>query len=197
MMKVSKKTAQSDSTKQKLFAGIEKVLKEHGYKGLKVTNVSKAAEVDRKLIYFHFGDFENMLSEFLSNNDFWLSKTDIPETIDRESAIDILEQQFTVLFQNDTLKQLLVWQLSDKSDLVKNFASSKEEIGNKFIERFMSTNRFETDVPPLLALILGGIFYLNIHSTINGSTVCGIDINNKLDRLRVINTIDQLIKNLK
>lgn len=196
-MKVGIKQARSDSTKKKLLSGVEKVLMEKGYMELKIGNVSDAAQVDKKLIYFHFGDFEKMLQEFLSTKDFWLSKTDIPETIDKESAINILEDQFTSLYQDDLLKQLLIWQLGEKSHIMKKFAHDKEEVGSRFIEKFMTTNRFEMDVPPLLALIIGGIFYLNIHSTITGATVCGIDINNNLDRLRVRNTISRLIRNLK
>ena len=44
-----------------------------------------------------------------------------------------------------------------------------------------------------LAMILGGIYYLSIHATSNGSTICGIDINTEEDLKIVRETLDDMV----
>ncbi|MBE8722773.1 TetR/AcrR family transcriptional regulator [Sphingobacterium pedocola] len=193
----NKKTQKSLITKSKLLSAVEKVLTEKGFTELKVLPICEASNVDKKLIYFHFGDLEGLLTEFLRRNDFWLSKLEIPNEMNKEAVKDILTQQFSSIYDSDLLKQLLVWELSEGNETLKKIARDREDIGNKIIDDFIGQQDFKTDVPPLLALIVSGIYYLTIHSSTNGSTFCGIDMNTEADRTRVLNTIKGLIDQIE
>lgn len=193
----NKKTKKSLITKSKLLNAVEKVLTEKGFTELKVLPICEASNVDKKLIYFHFGDLEGLLTEFLRSNDFWLSKTEVQKEMNKETVKDILTQQFSSIYDSDLLKQLLIWELSKGNETLKKNARDREDIENKMIDDFINQQNFKTDIPPLLALIVSGIYYLTIHSSINGSTFCGIDINNEADRTRVLNTITGLIDRIE
>lgn len=193
----NKKTKKSLITKSKLLNAVEKVLTEKGFTELKVLPICEASNVDKKLIYFHFGDLEGLLTEFLRRNDFWLSKMEVPNEMNKETVKEILVQQFSSIHDSDLLKQLLIWELSEGNETLKKIAQDREAVGNKMIDDFMNQQNFKTDVPPLLALIVSGIYYLTIHSSINGSTFCGIDINTEADRIRVLKTITGLIDQIE
>ncbi|GGH09063.1 TetR/AcrR family transcriptional regulator [Sphingobacterium alkalisoli] len=193
----NKKTKKSLITKSKLLGAVEKVLTEKGFTELKVQPICDASNVDKKLIYFHFGDLEGLLTEFLRRNDFWLSKMEVPKEMNKETVKEVLTNQFSSIYESDLLKQLLIWELSEGNETLKKIARDREQIGNQMIADFIKQQDFKTDIPPLLALLVSGIYYLTIHSAINGSTFCGIDINTESDRERVLNTITGLIDQIK
>ena len=51
----------------------------------------------------------------------------------------------------------------------------------------------DVDLRARLALVLGGIYYLSLHSKSNGSLVCGIDINEEEGRARIEDAIRTII----
>jgi len=198
-MSLSKKAQQSEATKQKLLQAVGTILAEEGFTGLKVENISRVAGVDKKLIYFHFGDPNGLYSEFLKSKDFWFTKVydNMPVDFTKEIAQSVLTKQFETIHGNKLLNQLLVWELSDKNELLKEMSQERDEIGTSLINKLVEGGNFKDDVQPLLALLVAGIYYLSIHSTNNGSTFCGIDIKDEKDSKRLINTITTLIDNIK
>ncbi|TJZ62319.1 TetR/AcrR family transcriptional regulator [Sphingobacterium olei] len=196
-MTENKKTKRSLITKSKLLNAVEKVLTDKGFTELKVVPICKAANVDKKLIYFHFGDLNGLQTEFLRRQDFWESKTEISEEMDKETVKHILTNQFASIYENDLLKRLLIWELSEENETLKEIAQERHDNTNKIVDEFVNQQDFSSDVPPLLALVVGGLHYLSIRSSEKGNTFYGIDVNKKSDRNRVVNTMRRLIKHLK
>lgn len=192
--KINKHKINSEITKKKLLDGVESTIRNKGIDKLKITSVSEEAQVDKKLIYFHFGGFNELLEEFLQSKDFWLSNTkEAPTSMNKETVSNILTDLLNNLLQDNLLRELLKWELTDDNEILKKIAREREINGNKMIKSFIEENKFKDDVKPLLALLIAGIYYLSIHSQINGSTFCGIDINNEDDKNRLAQKIASII----
>jgi len=163
-MSLGKKAQQSEATKQKLLKAVGTILAEEGFTGLKVENISRVSGVDKKLIYFHFGDPNGLYTEFLKSEDFWFTKVynDLPTVFNKEIAKAVLTKQFNTIHGNKLLNQLLVWELSDKNDLLREMAQERDEIGGALIDQLVKGGDFKDDVQPLLALLVAGIYYLSI-----------------------------------
>lgn len=198
-MKVNKKTLQSESTKRRLLQAVEDILSNEGFVALKVENISKVSGVDKKLIYFHFGDLKGLYKAFLLSKDFWFSKAyaEIPEKLDQKAVTDVLMNQFAEMKDNKLLTQLLIWELSEKNEILSKLAQDRDEIGNNLLQKIIENEGFKEDVQALIALLIGGIYYLSMHATVNGSLFCGLDINKKEDASRVSDTLERLLKNIK
>ena len=47
---------------------------------------------------------------------------------------------------------------------------------------------------PIAVLLLGGIYYANIHALYNGSTICGMDVKSEEGQADLLNAIKQIIE---
>ncbi|WP_164111778.1 MULTISPECIES: TetR/AcrR family transcriptional regulator [Sphingobacterium] len=198
-MKVNKKTLQSESTKRKLLQAVEDILSNEGFIALKVENISRVSGVDKKLIYFHFGDLKGLFNAFLRSKDFWFSKAyaEIPEKLDKQAVVEVLLNQFAEMKNNKLLTQLLIWELSEKNEVLSALADERDEVGNSLLQKIIEKESFKDDVQPLLALLIGGVYYLSMHATVNGSLFCGLDINKEEDANRVSDTLERILKKIK
>src|SRR5690625_323283 len=64
-----------ERTMGKLIAAVGEVLTEKGYTGLTISNISKCAGVDRKLISLYFGSVNNLIETYIKGKDYWVSAT--------------------------------------------------------------------------------------------------------------------------
>ncbi|MBE8721382.1 TetR/AcrR family transcriptional regulator [Sphingobacterium pedocola] len=196
-MTKNKKTQKSLITKSKLLNAVESVLINKGFTELKANPICEISNVDKKLIYFHFGDLKGLQTEYLLRNDFWQSQREVPEEITKGTVKDMLTDQFTSIYEKDLLKRLLIWELSEENETLKKIAQDRLENTNKMVDKFIDQQDVKMDASPLLALTIGGLYYLSIRSAEKGNTFYGIDINKKSDRKRMVNTITRLIKQIK
>jgi AcrR family transcriptional regulator len=60
-----------ERTRIKLLHSVGFILKKEGFVGLRVTNVAKKADVNRKLVYEYYGTLENLVNEYLNTRDYW------------------------------------------------------------------------------------------------------------------------------
>lgn len=192
-----KQSARAIKTKQKLLDAVGYILETEGFTELKVTKIEAASGVDKKLIYFHFGDFDSLIKEYLRSNDFWLNHTAAPENFDKTEVKGILNDQFDQIYNSDLLKQMIIWELSGNNDVLKGIVMEREEKGNQLIEAVTRANNFKQDATPLFALLVAGIYYLNTHSRAVGTTFCGLNIKNETDRVRVTDCINRLIDEIE
>jgi len=77
---------------------------------------------------------------------------------------------------------------------MKSVSDQREEEGEKVLKM---TDPFfagsDINFRALIALLLGGIYYIVLHGETNKSTVSGIDINLEKDRKAISETIRQVI----
>lgn len=186
----------------RLIATVGKVIRKYGYPGLTLANIGKESGVDRKLVYDYFGSVNNLIETYIKQKDFWRfggqkaieKMVEKPKQIGRDQIYGLLEGQFDTLFKDRSYQRIIHWELGEKRDLLRHIADTREETGERIFEIIESEFKAaEVDIRARLALQIGGIYYLILHARSNGSTVCGIDINEEKGRERIKKAIKDMV----
>lgn len=189
-------------TQDRLINTVGSVLEKRGYAGLTLANVGKASGLDRKNIYNYFGNFETLIKAYIDKKEFWKVESknkiaDILENtgrINKDQITDLLQDQFVTLMEDPGLQKIIHWEMAENSELLRTVADDRERVGEelfKILEKDFVGN--EAKMRSSFAMILGGIYYLTIHASSNGSTICGIDVNTEEGSQIVKETLDEMI----
>ena len=195
---------EKERTKLKMLASVGRVLKKKGYSGLNIATIAADCKVDRKLIYTYFGTLDNLIETYIVQQDYWKTKAKpqieeliLQNEVSKEEMISLLNGQFNVVYNDQTLQKILQWELSESHPQLRKLADSREEIGELLIERFIkSYSNKEIDLRAILAIQTAGLYYLALHARTNGSTFCGIDLNQNDGRQRIEKAINTIFKDL-
>lgn len=180
-----------------LLESVSHVLKDKGFLNLNINNVCQYADVDRNAIYRHFGDFDNLMSQFIETKDFWLDS--LQSIVDMEIndykvfMKQLLISQYEQINKNPELQQLLVWEVCELSLRTKTVAQRRETISEPLINKYEKHfNKTDIDINIITAILIAGIYYLILHK--KHSTFCLVDFTKEKDR--VLMAIDQIIEML-
>ena len=191
-----------ERTKERLIATVGKVIHKYGYPGLTLVNIGKESGLDRKLVYVYFGSLDNLVETYILQKDFWKKVAtkkienilEHPESIGKDEISSLLINQFETLYKDKTLQKIIHWELGEKNKILRNISDQREAIGEELFKYIDSDFKdYTTNPRALIALLIGGIYYLTLHSKTNGSTFCGIDINKPEGRIEIIETISNTI----
>jgi len=190
-----------DATRRKLLETVGEILRDTGYAGLKTNNIARRAGKDKSLIRYYFQSLVNLQKTYIRENDYWFAFFEnftIPENPGREELkilfIDLMKANFSFFRENIEMQKIILWQISESNPLMRSVSDHRELEGGKLLG--MTDPYFrDSDINfrALIAIILGGTYYLALHAETNKSTVCGIDINLEKDRLAVMTCIEQLV----
>ncbi|MDO5656391.1 MAG: TetR/AcrR family transcriptional regulator [Flavobacteriaceae bacterium] len=190
-----------EKTKQKLLDTVGKIIREEGYTALKVNYIAKTAGLDKKLIYDYFGNADGLIHTYIKSQDYW---NNISTTLDFEITPKSLEiatkemilQQFEVLKNNKELQKIILWELSEENDVLRQLADAREHNGEELFSKYIDSHFKNSDFNfrAILALLISGSYYLNIHTETNGSKFCGIDLKTDEGRKEIEKAISKLIK---
>ena len=189
-------------TMARMVAAVGKVIQKKGYPGLTAPNIATTAGVDKKLVWTYFGGVDKLIEEYINQKDFWrlaekgaleaLLKD--PNQIGHNEIGNLLESQFEVLLKDKALQKIIHWELGESKKLLRSLADERERVGEQLFSLIMPDfEKSPVDLRARLALILGGIYYLSLHSKSNGSLVCGIDVNEDEGKKRIENAIREII----
>lgn len=89
-------------TKRKLIDAVGSIIAEKGFKGLRISKISHLAGVDRKLVYRYFGNLDNLIEAYVTENDYWMLfasqlkalSGNVDSADGRRLIADILQQLF-------------------------------------------------------------------------------------------------------
>lgn len=189
-------------TKSHLIEAVGKVIQKKGYTALNGPNIAKEAGVHKKLIWTYFGSIDNLVEEYLQQKDFWRiaekkvvkQLQESSRAISEEDIYNLLESQLISLLNDDLLRKIIHWELKGDQKTLRKIADQREEFGQKIFNcispKFLDSNR---DIMANLALQIGGLYYLALHAKSNGSTFCGIDINEKSGEERILNALRDIL----
>lgn len=198
----SGKLKDKNRTMARLVDAVGIVLKEKGYRGLTAPNIATAANVSRRLIWMYFGGIENLIDEFFRQRDFWKSDSNssisellnMPRKIESKDIAELLSEQFSTLLQDDVLQKIIHWELGEYSASLRKIADEREEIGEKLFEAIEpGFHNPDVNVRAIMAVAIGGIYYLSLHAKTNGSTFCGININNDDGKTQIEKAIQCIV----
>ncbi|PVH26695.1 TetR/AcrR family transcriptional regulator [Sphingobacterium corticibacter] len=193
------KRKRSTITKAKMLKGIHDILIEEGWGKVNVAYVSSYSGIDRKLLYYHFESFSNMVAQFLRLESVQFKEESV-EPEEEQELTSYLKQRMQTLFENPLLKQLLVWELSAKMPALKEYAAPREERDAKMSQKlngFGQDTEGDTDMQAVFALLLGGIHYLSAYSHHNDKPFFGMNFNDEQQRKHLLNVLDKLLIDVK
>lgn len=190
----SGKLKDKSRTMARMVDAVGIVLKEKGYKGLNSPNIAAAANVSRRTISMYFGRVENLVDEFFRQRDFWKPDTNdsisellnMSRKIESNDIVNLLTKQFSSLLEDDVLQKIIHWELGEYSASLRKIADEREEVGEKLFEAIEpGFNNQEVNIRAIMAVAIGGIYYLSLHAKTNRSTFCGIDINKEDGKVQI------------
>ncbi|MCT2560371.1 TetR/AcrR family transcriptional regulator [Chryseobacterium herbae] len=189
-----------EKTKQKLLAAVGKILRVKGYSGLKVSKIAAVAGFDKKLIYEYFGSTDKLIDEYIKSQDYWTKfSPNIEEEVNIGKGKEVLTQgilaQFESLKKNKELQKIILWELSESKPILKNILKQREEVGANLFENVTDPYFGEdaTRLRAMLALVVAGVYYLNLFPAYNGTEFCGIDMRTDEGRSEVEKVIVEII----
>ncbi|SDT56282.1 transcriptional regulator, TetR family [Mucilaginibacter mallensis] len=193
-----------DLTKQKIIDAVGEVFKTEGQKGLYIVRIAKEAGVDRSLIYQYFGrDIKRLIEAYIVQKDYWLKFFEkINEEVGKRNheagkdlIIDVLQKQWQYLSTDMEMQHLILWELSGDSELMRSIHNTRELMAEPILE--LADQKFKDTIVqfrPIAVLLLGGIYYANVHSIYNGSIICGMDVRSKEGQKTLLKAIQQIIE---
>lgn len=170
-----------ERSKEKFLEAVGEILEKDGYNALKVNNIAATAGIDKKMIYNYFGGTDQLLDEYISKLDFWSNvKGDIPEIKDggKELSKHSLLEQFDYVGQNKNLQKILLWGLAEKRESLKTIANERELTGEQLLTGITDPHFAEnaTQFRAIMAILVAGVYYINMYKGVNCNTFCGIDV---------------------
>ncbi|MEJ5049282.1 TetR/AcrR family transcriptional regulator [Chryseobacterium culicis] len=184
-----------ERSKKKFLDAVGKILRTKGYTALKVNSIAATAGVDKKMIYSYFGGIDGLIDEYIRSQDYW-SRVTIEEIEKIKPKLDdggksFMEEmflsQFDYVYTNKEAQKLLLWRLSEPRKALKKLTDTQEENGEYIFKLLMDPHFKDNaeDVRSIMAIMVSGLYYLNMYAAINGSIFCGIDINTPQGRDKI------------
>lgn len=193
-----------ERTKLKLLSAVGSILKKDGFTGLNVSNVAKKANVHRKLIYDYFGGMENLVKEYLNSKDYFkVSLDQIDEIIEaskedfgRQMAYTLLENQFDSLMENDEMRKIINWGLSENLKPLVELNQERERLGEVFFSRITDDYFKDKDknFRAIEGILVGAVYYITLQAKMSGETMCGIDVNTMEGKLEIKKALKQIVE---
>lgn len=191
-------------TMDKLVASVGKVIQKKGYVGLNIANISKEAGLDRRLVYTYFGGLDNLVETYIKQKDYWNTdaQKDIQALLEDEGvdngkrvAVSLLQGQFDAVLKDKALQKLIHWELGEKNKVLRKISDEREQLGEDLFNHYDPVfGQTDIDIRAVLALQIGGLYYLSLHAKTNGSLFCGIDINDPDGKERISKTLEKIVE---
>lgn len=193
-----------ERSKARFLEAVGKILNTKGFMGLKVNDIAAKAGVDKKMIYVHFGGMDDLIDEYIHSQDYWSKVTteevekNKPQMEDggRSFVENMLLSQFDYVYKNKIAQNLLLWRLYEARKSLKKLNDNQEENGEyifKLLKDIYFGERLD-DFRAIMAVMVAGLYYLNMYSSVNGSIFCGIDLDTPAGRDTIKKATSFLVK---
>lgn len=190
----------TERSKEKFLSAVGKILKTKGYSGLRINDIAKVAGVDKKMIYTYFGGLDGLINEYIRTQDFWSNvHTDMAsEPIDdggKAFTKEIFLSQFDYLSKNKELQKVLLWRLSEERKTLRKLTDQQEEKGEVLFSQITDPHFGEhaEKFRAVSAVLVAGMYYLNMYAEHNGSVFSGIDLKTDDGRKAIKDAVSYLI----
>lgn len=188
-----------EKTKQKLLNAVGKIIKTKGYSGLMVSKIAAVAGFDKKLIYEYFGSTDKLIDEYIRSQDYWSQYNHDPDMDlsdgGRQMSKSALLNQFESLRKNKELQKIIVWELSESRPILKKLVDQREEVGELLFKNITDPYFGERseEYRAITALLVAGIYHLNLYTGHNGTTFCGLNLKTDEGRKKIEEAIEGII----
>jgi len=190
-------------TMNKLIQAVGIVLKQKGYTGLTVSNITAEAGVDRKLVSVYFGSVNNLIETYIKGKNYWDTinesainlLTTAPETSTRLILENLLLTQLEHFTNDEEMQKVVLWQISENTELMAHVTASREEIYPLlFPKADQELKDQQVDLRAISSILVAGIYYLVLHTKTTNSTFCEIDLTTDQGMGRIKTTIKKILE---
>ncbi len=188
-----------ERSKEKFLDAVGQILETKGYSALKVNDIAATAGVDKKMIYNYFGGTDQLIDEYISSLDFWsnVDGQSVPEIADggQEFTKQLLSQQFDYVSNNKNLQKILLWGIAEKRNSLRTIADDREQNGEQLFSLVADPYFAEsaTQFRAIMAILISGIYYLNMYKGMNAETFCGIDLTKEEGTQQIKEALEKII----
>ncbi|WP_267431560.1 MULTISPECIES: TetR/AcrR family transcriptional regulator [unclassified Chryseobacterium] len=172
-----------ERSKKKFLDAVGKILKTKGYAALKINHIAATAGVDKKMIYTYFGGMDGLLDEYIRSQDYWSNLTSdkvMPEVDDggRKIIEGMLQMQYEYVHSNKDAQKLLLWRLAESRKALRKMTDTQEANGEYIFKNIADPHfgKHSEEFRSVMAIMVAGLYYLNMYSSVNGETFCGINL---------------------
>lgn len=201
-IKINKLIKDKEQTKRRLIDAVAKIFQLEGHAGLGVNKVARVAGVNKKLIYRYFGSFEDLVEAYVVETDYWMQFADhmrqltIPKDLVQTKRLigQLLKNQFIYFHADQGMQELILWELTSKSNLMRSIHRTRELMGQQLME--ITDEHLATEVVnfrAVAALLVGGIYYTILHSRHNGGMFSGVDLSKPSGQEQIVEAIDLVL----
>lgn len=194
------KEKNKENSKKLFLEAVGKILKTKGYAALGINEIAATAGLNKKLIYRYFGGIEQLLDEYVLAQDFWSNvKGDkVPKAIDDGGQAflkQMFQTQFDRVYDNRELQKVLLWRLAEERSSLRKLTEEQEHAGEELFEQIVQPH-FGESTPTfraIAAIMVSGLYYLDLYAAHNGSIFCGVDIASADGRQEIKKAMDFLV----
>jgi AcrR family transcriptional regulator len=195
-MTVQIKHRDSDCTRAKIIAGLERLITREGFTGVGVNAVAREAGVDKVLIYRYFGSMEGLLECFASEKILCPRIADIfdglpDDTPLHEIAARIVIEHAEAMLNSPLAQELAIWELTEQNPLTRAFEKRMEQTEMKALaERGIIPDE---DLVALVTVLLCGLQFM-ILQVRNDNPIMNIDYSKPESKEMVKRVISMTMK---
>ena len=184
-----------DFTTKRLLDAVGEIIIKDGFDKVGVNAIASKAGVSKVLIYRYFGSVDNMIVEYLSQNDFWVNfSVDFPKNENLKEFIKkMFRDQINQLRNNKLAQELYRWELTSHNSVIEKLRLKREAKGVTLITIVSQlSNHPHEEVASIATLLSAAISYLILLSN-NCPTYNGIDLQNDKGWEQIACGIDLLV----
>lgn len=184
-----------DFTTKRLLDAVGEIIIKDGFDKVGVNVIASKAGVSKVLIYRYFGSVDNMIVEYLSQDDFWVNfSVDFPKNENLKEFIKKMFRDQIYQLRNSKLAQELYrWELTSHNSVIEKLRLKREAKGVTLITIVSQlSNHPHEEVASIATLLSAAISYLILLSN-NCPTYNGIDLQNDKGWEQIACGIDLLV----
>lgn len=184
-----------DFTTKRLLDAVGEIIIKDGFDKVGVNAIASKAGVSKVLIYRYFGSVDNMIVEYLSQDDFWVNfSVDFPKNENLKEFIKKMFRDQIYQLRNSKLAQELYrWELTSHNNVIEKLRLKREAKGVTLITIVSQlSNHPHEEVASIATLLSAAISYLILLSN-NCPTYNGIDLQNDKGWEQIAYGIDLLV----
>lgn len=160
---------------------------EKGFSDTILYGIIKRAKIEPVVFYNRYKSLELFYDEFVKSKDYWfvdlLKEIDEPQ-LSKDELTKILVSLIDALDKDSVMLELLRWEVASENPTTRRSAALREfhtlPWAKDYENLFKNT---EVDMLSLCALVIGGIYYLELHK--NLSPFSGIDLKTEEGKNRI------------
>lgn len=177
--------------KADIVKAAESLIKRKGFTSMLVTELIKKARIEPLVFYNRYNNLGDFYDDFVKQYDYWFKDilTGIEFPTDSEAGyVSILKDVHKALRDKSVMLELLRWEIAEGNETTVRTSMLREMHTMPLVDAY-GVKFKNMDIVAISALIIGGIYYLNLHR--DRSKFSDIDLNTEQGQARIEKALEE------